>query len=130
MLPTKITQSLIDNYGEYTTCRQTNYFLSACRSWFNNTDSYHSRSHCTFGCMTGIGNSWVHLFSRNCKFLRLHAILHDSAGFLKTKYNIGPGYCYMFKRVQLNSYLIGHIAGIVYCIFLKFFDPLYTAIDC
>ena len=37
-------------------------------------------------------------FFTNSKIFRLHAVLHDAAGFVKSTTYKGPGYCYVLSR--------------------------------
>ena len=45
-----------------------------------------------YGGLIGPGNSILHNYCKNSKLLRVHAIFHDAYGFMRTYYNIGPGY--------------------------------------
>ena len=125
-----VLQKLLNKYEGLGACERRNYLHAGCKLWYNGPDSETIDKDCPFGGMIGMGNSWLHVFLKELKFLRLHAILHDSAGYVKTKYNQGPGYCYIFEHVRWNSCFIGHISGIGYCLYLKFFDPLYNIINC
>ena len=48
-----------------------------------------------FGGFIGYGKSCVHSVFRYSKVFRLHAILHDAAGAVRSHSGKGPGYCYM-----------------------------------
>ena len=61
-----------------------------------------------FGGLLGPGNS------NNCfKVFRLHAIFHDAFGFLKSNFNVGPGFVYAISRKPIfaNAMFLGHILG-------------------
>ena len=66
---------------------------------------------------------------RYSKVFRLHAILHDVAGALRTHSGKGPGYCYMIGRGP-NSCLLGHVTGLLFCLYVKFFLPyIFNSVD-
>ena len=61
--------------------------------------------------------------------IRMHAILHDAAGFVREVYNTGPTYCYVLPR-KCNSSLIGHLSGITFCLYIKLKKPkLYHLLE-
>ena len=64
-----------------------------------------------YGGLIGIDDSSFDKYSKDSKILRLHAILHDAAGFVDEVYNTGPTYCYMLPW-KCNSRLIGRLSGI------------------
>ena len=55
------------------------------------------------GGLIGIDNSSLDKYLNDLKILRLHAILHDAAGFVHEVYNTGPTYCYMLPWKCNNS---------------------------
>ena len=72
-----------------------NLFLSACFSW----DSLGEMDQkLTFGGLIGYGNSHLDSVIRYSKIFRLHAILHDAAGAVRTHSGKGQGCCYMIGR--------------------------------
>lgn len=72
------------------------------------------------GGKIGIGDSYLNSLLKYSKVLRLHAGFHDAFGFMKSNFNIGPGYCYMVHWLP-NNCLLGHITGILYCLRMKLF---------
>ena len=54
-------------------------------------------------------NSFRYSVFRYSKVFRLHAILHDAAGAVRSHTGKGPGYCYKIGRGP-NSCLLGHVA--------------------
>ena len=52
-------------------------------------------------------------FFANYKIFRLHAVLHDSAGPVKTTTKKGPGYCYVAPSLPRSCFL-GHVTGIIF----------------
>lgn len=108
-----------------------NYFLAACTLFSSESldiDQLHVET--PFGGMIGIGNSRLHRYLARYKLFRLHAIIHDAAGLVKSRYNSGPGYCYMFSCCPINSYFLGHVTGILFCIYSKLFNPSYSRLKC
>ena len=75
-----------------------------------------------FGGLIGYGNPCLDTVFRYMKVFRLHAILHDAAGAVRSQSGKGPGYCYMTGRGP-NSCLLGHVTGPLFCIYVKLFLP-------
>lgn len=107
-----------------------NYFLAACLLLDKHCDVFETNLDCPFGGTIGIGNSKLHGVLKYLKIFRLHAIFHDAAGFMKREHGIGPGYCYMFSKCPINSCYLGHVTGIFYCVYLKFFSSFYFFVQC
>jgi hypothetical protein len=81
------------------------------------------------GGKIGIGNSWLNMFFKRCKILRLHAAFHDAFGVMKNEYNVGPGYCYADTRPRPNMCFMGHISGLGFWIYIFIFHrELYNLI--
>ena len=96
--------------------KRTNYFYAACKTIDPTVFILDVREKCQYGGMIGIGNSPIlDCILERFKIMRLHAIFHDAAGFMKSEYNKGPGYCYSFKNFPINCCLLGHVTGIAYC---------------
>jgi len=72
-----------------------------------------------------IGNSFVDMVFEHFKIFRLHAAFHNASGFMKSYQSKGPGYCYPLSGTPINSRIIGHVTGLVYCLYLKFYTPHY-----
>ena len=107
-----------------------NYFLAACFHIDKNVDYEFINVQCPHGGIIGIDNSRLEILLGNYKLLRLHAILHDACGYMKTKYNVGPGYIYTLS-CALNSCFLGHISGITFCTYLKFFEKqIFNNLKC
>ena len=69
-------------------------------------------------------------FLARSKIFRLHAILHDSAGAVKTTTDQGPGYCYILPKLP-SSCLFGHITGLFFCLYIKVCHPhIFKILDC
>ena len=49
-------------------------------------------------------------------------MLHDAAGAVRSNIGKGPAYCYMIRRGP-NSCLLGHVTGLLFCLYVKFFPP-------
>ena len=71
-----------------------------------------------FGGVIGWGNSCIGYF--NSKIFRLHAILHDAAGSVKSTTHKGPGYCFGLPRFPSSCFL-GHVTGLLFCLYIKVF---------
>ena len=64
----------------------------------------------------------LEFFFKDNTVMRMHAILHDSFGLFYRKTRLGNGYYYRSKKTELSEWkkkspLIGHITGILFCIF-------------
>ena len=63
--------------------------------------------------------------------LRLHAALHDAAGFIKDCRNKGPGYVNAFRYSPVNNCLFGHLTGILFILSVKIFhSQLFRELEC
>ena len=66
----------------------------------------------------------------NSKFFRLHAILPDAAGSVKSTTYKGAGFCYVLPRFPSSCFL-GHVTGLFFCLNIKVFaSSLYALFDC
>ena len=106
-----------------------NLFLSAGFCWVSGLSLRELDQNFKFGGLIGYGNSYLDSFFRYSKVFRLHAIVHDAAGAVRSHRNKGPGYCYMIGR-GLNSCLIGHVTGVLFCLYVKVFPPsIFNSVD-
>ena len=99
-----------------------NLFLSACFCWDSGISLREMDQKFKFGGLIGYGNSCLDSVFRYSKVFRLHAILHDAAGSVRSQTGKGPGYCYMIGRGP-NSCLLGHVTGLLFCLYVKIFLP-------
>ena len=82
-----------------------------------------------FGGTIGYGDSYLDSVFLYSKAFRLHAILHDAAGAVRSHNGKGPGYCYMIGR-DPNSCLLRHVTGILFCLYVKLFLPsIFNSVD-
>ena len=70
-----------------------------------------------FRGLIGDGNSCKVNFFANSKIFRL-AILHDSAGSVKSTTKKGPGYCSVAPSLPSSCFL-GHVTGLLFFFILK-----------
>ena len=124
----KTVYHLLDDYSSSlpNNSMRKNYFLAACYLISPSVDINEIDSHSPFGGLIGVGDSCLDSLLNKFKILRLHAILHDAAGFMKREYNLGPGYLYILNHVPtcFNLCWIGHVTGVLYCIFLALKSPI------
>ena len=124
----KTVYQLLDDYSSSLSnnSMRKNYFLAACYLISPSVDIIEIDSHSPFGGLIGVGDSCLDSLLNKFKILRLHAILHDAAGFMKREYNLGPGYLYILNHVPtcFNLCWIGHVTGVLYCIFLALKSPI------
>ena len=106
-----------------------NLFLSACFCWKSKRSLREMDQKFPFGGLIGYGNSYLDSVFRYSKVFRLHAILHDAAGAVRTHSAKGPGYCYTIGRGP-NSCLLGHVTGLLFCLYVKIFLPsIFNSVD-
>ena len=108
---------------------RTNLFLSACFCWDSGLSLREIDQKFKFGGLIGYGNSCLDCVFRYSKLFRLHAILHDAAGAVRSHSGQGPGYCYLIGRGP-NSCLLGHMTGLLFCLYVKIFLPsIFNSVD-
>ena len=104
-------------------------FLCACFCWDSRLSSTEMDQKFPCGGLIGYGNSYLDSILCYTKVIRLHAILHDAAGAVRTRSGKGPGYCYMVVRGP-NSCLLGHVIGLFFWFCVKFFLPsIFNSVD-
>ena len=101
-----------------------NLFIAICLRLNTNIDLHEISEECPYGGLVGSGNSKLELVLGRFRLFQIHAAFHDACGFMKAKYNVGPGYCYAFP-CSINSCFLGHISGMIYCLYLKIFKPKF-----
>ena len=74
----------------------------------------------TFGRLIGYGNSCIDYFLEIQKLFRLHAIVHDATGSVKTTTYKGPGYCYVLPTFPSSCFLL-HVTGLFFCLYIEIF---------
>ena len=110
--------------------KRFNYFLSTCKHIHKRCDLNEIIFKCPHGGIIGIGNSRLDSLLSGSKLFRLHAILHDAHGFMKSEYDVGPGYVYT-TAFPVNNCLLGHVTGLAFCLYVKHFKrQVYTVIHC
>ena len=68
-----------------------NLLLSACFGWDSRFSVRQMGQKIKFGGLIGYGNSCLDSVYRYSKVFRLHAILHDAAGAVRSHGDEGPG---------------------------------------
>lgn len=99
-----------------------NLFLATCYQLGAVFDLEDVSEECPHGGLIGIGDSKLEKYFRKFKVFRLHAALHDASGYMKQRYNVGPGYVYAVS-CPVSNCLIGHVTGLSFCVYLKLFAP-------
>ena len=107
-----------------------NYFLAACKSLDNYVILDVADNDRIYGGIIGMDNSRLDYFLKHFKIFRMHAVLHDAAGYMREVHNTGPGYCYALENFPINSCVLGHISGLMFCMWQKLFNSLYKQFDC
>ena len=101
-----------------------NLFLSACFCWISSLSLREMDQNFPFGGLIGYRNSYLDSVFRYSKVVRLHAILHDAAGAVRSHSGKGTGYCYMIGRGP-SSCLLGDVTGLLCCLYVKLFPPSF-----
>ena len=99
-----------------------NLFRRACFCWDSGLSLRGMDQKFKFGELIGYGNSYLDSVFRYSKVFRLQAILHDAAGAVRSHSGKGSGYCYMIGR-RPKSCLLGHVTGLLLCLYVKLFLP-------
>ena len=82
-----------------------------------------------FGGLIGYWNPYLDSVFRYSKGFRLHAILHDAAGAVRSHSGKGPGYCYLIGQGP-NSCLLSQVTGLLFCLYVKLFLPsIFNSVD-
>ena len=106
-----------------------NPFRIACFCWDSRISLREMDQKIKFGGTIGYGDSYLEFLFRHFKLFRLHAILHDADGAVLAHSGKGPGCCYMIGRGP-NSCLLGHVTGLVFCLFVKIFlASIFNSVD-
>ena len=106
-----------------------NLFLNACFCWDSGYSLRRMDQKFKFGGLIGYGNSCLDSVFRYFKVIRLHAILHDTAGAVRAHNGKGPCYCYMIGRGP-NLCLLGHMTGLLFCLYVKLFlPPIFNSVN-
>ena len=105
-----------------------NLFLSACFCWSSGIPLGEMDQKIKFGGLSSYGNSYLDSVFRYLKVLRLHAILHDAAGAVRSHTGKSLGYCYMIGR-EPNSCLLGHVTAKLFCLHVKLFYPPFSTLS-
>ena len=98
-----------------------NYFIATCFHLDKTLDIDFVNSDCPYGGLIGIGDSNLKRLFSGFKLFRLHAVLHDACGYMKDKFDVGPGYMYSLCSSSTNSCFFGHLTGLTFCSYLKWF---------
>ena len=113
---------------EYNNVRK-NLFRSACFCWDSGISLREMDKNFKFGGLIGYGNSFLDPVFPYSKGFRLHAIVHDAAGAVRSHTGKGPCYCYMIGRGP-NSCLLDHVTGLIFCLYAKIFLPsIFNSVD-
>ena len=104
--------------------RRKNAFLAVCYSLNKDISLHKINELAMYGGLIGPGNSGLDNFLNHFKLFRLHAIFHDAFVFMKSNYEVGPGYVYALsqKPIFVNSLLLGHSTGLAHCFLSKLFS--------
>ena len=104
-------------------------FLSACFCWDSGLSLREMDQKFKFGGLICYGKSYLDFVFRYSKVLRLHAILQDAAGAVRSHTGKGFGYCYLIGRGP-NLCLLGHVTGLFFCLYAKLFLPsIFNSVD-
>jgi len=122
------SQILEDNYNlvKYLfpkNSKRKNAFLAVCYCIDKEINLHDINDLVPYGGLIGPGDSRMDIWFKHSKLFRLHAIFHDAFGFMRSNFNVGPGYVYALteKPIFINSMFLGHVTGLVYWLYLKIF---------
>ena len=100
-----------------------NAFLAVCYCIDKDVNLWDINDMAEFGGLIGPGNSILDKYFKHFKIFRLHAIFHDAFGFMKSNFDLGPGYVYALshKPILTNNMLLGHFTGLAYWLHMKIY---------
>ena len=106
-----------------------NLFLSACYIWNDKVALREMDQKLPFGELIGYGKAYWDSISCYSKVFRLHAILHDAAGSVRSHIGKLPGDYYMIAQGP-NFCLLAHLTGLIFCLSKKIFVPsIFNSVD-
>ena len=106
-----------------------NLFLSACYIWNDKVSLGEMHQKFQFGGPIGYGYSLSDSILCYSKVFRLHAILYDAAGAVRSHTGKGLGYCYTIGQGP-KSCLLGHVTGLLFCLYVKIFvSSIFNSVD-
>ena len=106
-----------------------NLFLSACLCWDSGLSVREIDQKFIFGRLIGVVSSCLNSVFWYLKVIRLHAILHNAAGAVRSHSGKGPRYCYMIGPGP-NFCLLGHVTGLLFWLYVKLFFPsIFISVD-
>ena len=92
-------------------------FCSAARLFLHEMDQKTKT-----GGTISYGYSYLKIFFRQFKVIRIYALLHVAARAVRSHSDKCLGYCYMFGR-EPTSCLLGHVTGLLICLYVNLFLP-------
>ena len=109
------------NYFFPKNTRRKNAFLAVCYSLNKDISLHEINELAIYGGLIGRDNNLLDNFLNRFNLFRLQAIFHNAFGFMKSNYDVGPGFVYALsqKPIFVNSMLLGHLTGLVYWFLLK-----------
>ena len=75
-----------------------------------------------FGGIFGYGDWYLDFLFCHSKVFRRHLFLRYAVGAVRSQTFKSLGYRYMIGRGK-NSYVLGHVTGLLFCLFVKLFRP-------
>ena len=124
----RVFEIIRQDFSSYT--KRKNLFLCTCIVLDPDICLKEMNQNIPFGGLIGYGNSCMDYFFANSKIFRLHSILHDSAGSVKSTTKKGPAYCYVAPSLPSSCFL-GHVTGLFFCLYDKIFaSSVYALFDC
>ena len=100
-------------------------FLSASFFWDSGFSLREMDQKIKFVGLIGYRNFCLDSVFHYSNLCRLHSILHDAAGAVRSHTGKGPGYCYMIGQGP-NSCLLGHVTGLLFCLYDRLFAVFYA----
>ena len=100
-------------------CARKNLFLNACRCAVEMLEIFYVRwTECLILVKSLVMETRTWILCFVSKVFRLHALLQDAAGAVRSHIVKVPGYSYMIGRGP-NSCWLGHVTGLLFCLHVK-----------
>ena len=121
-------QQLKDNFDQLNYLfprnpKSKNASLAVCYCLDENVNLHDINDFAPYGGLLGPGKSYMDRCLNYFKLFCMHAVFHDTFGFMKSNFDLGQGYVYAVteKPLFVNNMLLGHLSGLAYWCYLKLF---------
>ena len=107
--------------------KSKNAFLAVCYCLGKTVNLHAINDFPPYGGLIGPGKSYMDRCLKYFKLFRMHAVFDDAFAFMKSNFDLGPGYVYAVieKPLLVNNMLLGHLSGLAYWLCFKLFHGTF-----